>query len=226
MSGEARGRGRPRILSDRDKSEILRRLAQGDTPALRREICKEFKISRSRFYELFSGKAQKVREVATRLADVEREVESLPISEMISVRTLADQMKALGQSLVNTAVLNGETAQILASRAARAAKELPQSATVEDLRLPGAYLEVTNKATSLGVTLLAANREPIGERSLEDLIEEVNRRQGKEDSLAEAIRKGRMRVATLGELLGETKRQEARGQTVRQDQTVETNSDE
>lgn len=195
-----RGRGRPSKLSDRDRAEILRRLALGETPA---SLCGEFRISRSRFSELFSEKASMVREVATRLADVEREVEALPISEKISVRSLADQLKELGQSLMTTAALNSRTAEIMAGKAVRAAERLGESPTIDDLRLPGAYIEVANKGTTLGVSLLnqgrAATIAPEQRVTLEELVAGA-RRGPTEGSLAESIRQGRLRAMSEQEL--------------------------
>ncbi|WP_243320422.1 hypothetical protein [Geothrix sp. SG200] len=197
-----RGRGRPSKLSDRDRAEILRRLALGETPA---SLCGEFRVSRSRFSELFSEKATMVREVATRLADVEREVEALPISEMISVRTLADQLKDLGQSLVTTATLNGRTAEIMAGKAVKAAERLGETPTLEDLRLPGAYIEVANKGTALGVSLMNQGRAttiaPEQRVTLEELVAGAKRQPPPSDgSLAEILRKARLRAMSEQDL--------------------------
>ena len=165
-------RGRPSKLSDRSRAEIGRRLALGEKGSA---LAKEFGMSRSRFSELFSGHGSTIREVAERLASVEVEVASLPISEQVSVRTLADQLKDLGQSLLKTASLNSQTAEIMASRAHKAATELPDDPTIEDLRIPGAFIEVANKASNLSVSLMSQSKEPIvPKKTLEDYLDEIH----------------------------------------------------
>lgn len=184
--------GRPSKLSEREKSEILRRLALGEKPA---DLRKEFRLSETTFRRNFSAEVSKVREIGTALAHAELALAELPISAQVSARSLADQLKDLGQSLVTTATLNGRTAEIMAGRAHKAASDLPANPTLDDLRLPGAYVEVANKATSLGSSLLASQKEQlVPKKTLEDLICE-GMEDRKEKSLAEDIRKARLRVA-------------------------------
>ena len=186
-------RGRPSKLDDRSRSEIGRRLALGEKAS---GLAKEFGLSRSRFSELFSEHGPKIRDVAERLASVEVEVASLPISEQVSVRTLADQLKDLGQSLLKTATLNSQTAEIMAGRARKAASALPDDPTLEDLRLPGAFIEVANKASNLTISLVSKNQETVipPAKTLEELICEGVEARG-DKSLAEDVRKARLRVA-------------------------------
>ncbi len=160
--------GRPSKLSEREKSEILRRLALGAKPS---DLRKEYRLSETTFRRNFSADSSKVREIGTALAHAELALAELPISAQVSARSLADQLKDLGQSLVTTATLNGRTAEIMAGRAAKAAGDLGDNPTLEDLRVPGAYIEISNKASSLGSSIIASQKEQlVPKKTLEDLI--------------------------------------------------------
>jgi len=167
--------GRPPKLSDREKSEIVRRLARGETPA---KLCKEFKISRSRFSELFSEKVPIVQGVATRLASAELELAALPITEQVSVRTLADQMKTASTSLAAAAVNGAQINERLTGLAVKRLGTITEESSPEDLKPIAALVATGNEASKTALALVNANKgQAQGETSLEDLLEQVNRRQ-------------------------------------------------
>lgn len=181
-------RGRPSKLDARSRSEIGRRLALGEKASA---LAKEFRVGKTTMTRLFSGRVQKLQELGQSLAQTELEIDRLPISEQVTVRSLADQLKDLGASLLDTAVTNGRTARIMATKAEKAASVLTETSTLDDLRVPAAYIEVSNKATSLGMSLLSNHKEAaVPGKTLEELIVGAN------DSLAETIRKARLRVIT------------------------------
>lgn len=162
--------GRPSKLDDRTKAEVLRRLALGEKPSVLR---KAYNLSETTFRRNFSAGVSKVQEVGAALATAELALAELPVSAQVSARSLADQLKGLSEGLVKTAALNGKTAAILAERGHKAAQELPDGAGVEDLRVVAAYTETSNKASSLGVSLMQANKDSgkdQGRPTLEDLI--------------------------------------------------------
>lgn len=182
-------RGRPTKLSDRERAEIGRRLALGES---KRALAREFKVSEAFIRSNFSAHVAEIKNVATRLAGAELDLQGLPISAQASVRSLTDQLKGLGKTIIETAALNGETARIMSTRALEAASALESDAGLQELMLPGAFIEVSNKAASLGVQLMNSQKDAVkGHRTLEDII--VG--QGTEHpGLAESIRKARLRV--------------------------------
>lgn len=147
--------GRPQKLDERQKAEIGRRLVQGESTSA---LAREFGVGKATISRQFSERTETVQNLARSLASTERQIETLTVSEQASVRTLADQMKSISQSLLQTAAINGKTAAILAQRGADAASNLDDMSTLEDLRLTAAYVETANKAGSLGVSLIAANK--------------------------------------------------------------------
>lgn len=162
--------GRPPKLSDRQKAEIGRRLAQGEKPSA---LAKEFKVGLTTIKDNFSGKVSVIKETAKALAAVELEVASLPISDQVSVRTLADQLKSISDHAAFAGATGMKTASLLHKKALKKVQELDEDATVEDLRLSDAMLTVAGKASALGVSLMNANKDAAktdGKRSLEDLL--------------------------------------------------------
>jgi hypothetical protein len=113
----------------------------------------------------------KVQEVGTALARAELALAELPVTAQVSARSLADQLKGLSEGLVRTAAINGKTAERLASLASKhvAGLEIPDDLhelgdkdrqMVKDrLSLTASLVETGNRATSLGVSLMNANRE-------------------------------------------------------------------
>ncbi len=187
-------RGRPTKLSERSRSEIGRRLALGEKAT---DLAKEFRVSKGLVSQLFSKQVPTVQKLAQDLATVESSINTLPFSEQASVRALADQLKDLGHSLLKTATLNSQTAEIMASRAHKAASILPENPTLDDLRLPGALVEVANKASSLSVSLVSKHQDavapPVEEITLGQLLAGSKAPQGN-SPFAEDIRRARLRV--------------------------------
>lgn len=155
--------GRPPALDDRQKAEIGRRLAAGESG---RKLAKEFRVSESTIRANISAHSAKIRSVANKLATAEVELGELPISAQSAARSLADQLKGLSTSLVKTAAVNGKTAERLAAMAAEHVEglALKPGMTVEEvmglevqLGLANGLLVTSNRATSLGTKLMAAN---------------------------------------------------------------------
>lgn len=183
--------GRPSKLTDQRWDELLRRLSAGEKAA---DLAREFGVSPTSISKRVSQPAKNVQTLASRLAKTEQAIESLPVSQQVAIRTLADRMKDLGDSLLETAATNARTAKVMAARAEGAALALTATPTLDDLKVPAAFIEVSNKATSLGVSLMNNRRESSEGLTLEDLV--CGGGDGRtEKSLGEAIRKARLRVA-------------------------------
>ena len=86
----AKAKGRPPKLDDRQWAEIGRRLVHGESM---RKLSKEFGIGTSRISERFSERVHKLQAIASKLAYAENAMTDLPVSEQVTVRSLADQMK-------------------------------------------------------------------------------------------------------------------------------------
>ena len=147
--------GRPPALNDRQKAEIGRRLAQGEGMSA---LAREFKVGLTTLKRNFSDHVTEIRNVANALAQTELVMESMPVSVQVSVRSLADSLKGISLGAAKAADIGMQTAHILQTRALRSVQRLDDDSTPEDLRFPDALLTVGNKATQLGLGLMAANK--------------------------------------------------------------------
>ena len=150
--------GRPSKLSDRQWAEIGRRLANGETT---RALAKEFGVGAATVSGRFSERVPKLKSLANSLASVEREVECLPVSEQATVRSLADQLKAIGSNLARAARAGSDTAAQLAEMANGKVKGLLQEdgkvdqvalLNISDLTM------VANRAATPALRLVAASQ--------------------------------------------------------------------
>lgn len=139
------------------------------------EVAKRFKVSKATLVARFSDRVQELRSAATALATAELTVENMPVSDRVSVRTLADQIKGIGVSLAGAAAVNAETSRLLAEAANVAAKKVVMQGgviNVEEAKATMALVATSNEAGKLGMGLLTANKDKgnAGAPTLEDLV--------------------------------------------------------
>ncbi len=170
--------GRPEKLKPSQVEEIKRRVAGGETL---RSLAKEFGVSHSVISAKCSVKAERLRTIARAKLEVDRVFDHLPVSDQGTVINLMDQMKSISAGLMRVADLNGKTATLIAEKGHRKAQKLGNDPSIDDLREIAAYADTGNKLTSLGVSLVQVTK---------DQMEPLS----KDEGLAEAIRKGRLRA--------------------------------
>lgn len=164
--------GRPSKLTDRQKAEIGRRLAQGESG---RKLAREFKCSEATIRANVSAQVATIQDVAGRLADAERDLERLPISAQVSARTLADHLKGISSNLAEAALMGSDTARALAIRANKKLKDLdgddPEKVGAA-LKSIGALHVIGNEASKTAMGLVNANKGKGGDAAstLEDLV--------------------------------------------------------
>lgn len=147
--------GRPSKLDDRQWAEIGRRIAMGEGVTA---LAKEFKVSKTVISERFSKRKETIKTLANTLATVEVEIEALPVNEQCSVRTMADQLKSISDRLATAANHGAFVASRMAEIAAHQAKSLKNDAEPDAMRPVVAAMETANKASTIGMGLLAANK--------------------------------------------------------------------
>lgn len=111
-----RKQGRPSVLTEPLKVEITKLITEG-VPI--REVARKYKIGEATLRRNFSAQIPLVKDVAQRLATVERDLAHLPISAQRVARTLADQMKDIQDSYASVAVKGAQTADKIADLAGR-----------------------------------------------------------------------------------------------------------
>ena len=113
--------GAPSKLSNRQKSEIGRRLANGES---RRALAKEYKVTEGCIRSNVITHPDVIRDIATRLATAEADLVAQPINTQVSIRTLADQLRIASSHLAEAACNGARTASILSGLAARKAEAM------------------------------------------------------------------------------------------------------
>ena len=152
--------GRPSVLSQPQLIEIGRRMAAVEAT---RALAREFKLSEATLRRNFSAQAPLIQDIATRLSTAELDMSRLPVTAQQSTRTLADQMKQVGDSLWSTAESGAKTAAILARKATRRAETLGEDfeedgQAREDLKAINALSMASNEAVKTAVALANANK--------------------------------------------------------------------
>lgn len=154
-------KGRPSKLSDREWAEIGRRLASGEKAP---DLAKEFKISRPSIIARFSDKVMEIRNTAEMLASVETKIEKMPLSDAMSVRSLADQLKGISRHLAKAAESGARVSNTLSDIAEKHANRLALRVDeegglmLEELKPVAALIQTANQASTIGMGLLAANK--------------------------------------------------------------------
>jgi hypothetical protein len=151
---------RPSKLTDKQWAEIERRNVSGESI---RSLAKEFKVSPSIISERISERVPKQKELAKSIACVEVAFDSLTVSEQVSVRSLADTLKAISYHLGGAAKHGAMTAHRLSVIANAQVDRIDESAPLEEnadtLKHIIAMTKGANDAASIGLNLLAANKD-------------------------------------------------------------------
>ena len=167
--------GRPSKLSDRQWSDLLRRLASGERAV---DLAKHFKVSQTSISKRVSQDAEFSKSLAGSLAQVEARIESLPVSQQGVIRDLATQLKQASTSLAAAAVNGAQINERLTGLAVKRLREIDEQSDPEALKPIAALVATGNEASKTALALVNANKgQSQGETSLEDLLEQVNRRQ-------------------------------------------------
>lgn len=161
--------GRPSKLNDKQKAEIQRRRINGEGI---RDLAKAFKVSPATISALVSERTETIKTLATTIANVEAEFDSLAVSEQVVVRSLADQLRGISDGLATAANHNAQTSARLAGMANRKAMLLGDESDDCDLKTVVALIETSNRASVIGCNLLNANKDKsvAGELTLEQLV--------------------------------------------------------
>ena len=145
--------GRPSKLSPQRWAQLLRRLASGEKAA---DLSREFGVSKTSISKRVSQPAKDTQVLAERLAEVEVVIESLPVSQQCTVRTLADQLKGISSNVASAALAGSKTATRLATLANEKAEAM--GVDLKDLPAIAALGKTANEAAGLAMGLLNANK--------------------------------------------------------------------
>lgn len=157
--------GRPSKLTDRQWSNVEKRLLAGESQGA---LAKEYKISKAAIQKRFSGRLETVKTVANQLVAAEQALHKLPVSDQLATLTLADELRAISTHLAGAAKFGAATAHRLSGIAHAKVQEIDDAApldekSMESLKGVAVLTKIANEASTIGVNLLAANKDTVRE---------------------------------------------------------------
>ena len=153
--------GRPSKLPERLWAEIESRHLKGESIS---KLAKEFKIGVQTVRDRVSVKNSEIKDVAKQLVEAEQRFSSLPVSVQVSVRTLADELKAISTHLAGAARFGAMTAHRLSGIAHTESNKIDDTSPLTDMEtLKGisALTRMANESAGIGLNLIKANQDAV-----------------------------------------------------------------
>jgi hypothetical protein len=143
--------GRPSKLTESQWDELGQRLSGGEIPA---DLSREYGISQTSISKRFSQfPKNEIRKVAETLA-------AMPVQASAAAMTLADTLRTMQGSANRGGQYGLATAEVLHERAYREVRKIgDEPVDLETLKGVAALTRTANEAASMGMVLLAANRD-------------------------------------------------------------------
>lgn len=154
---------RPSKLTDKQWAEIEKRVPPLGNESMR-SVAKEYGVSEGVIRKRVKTQTKPANELANQIARVELEFERLPIKTQVKVRTLADRLKGISEHLADAGERGAMTAHRLSSIANTEAMKIDEVnplESMESLKGIAALTDLANKASTIGLNLLAANKEMV-----------------------------------------------------------------
>lgn len=150
---------RPSKLTEKQWAEIERRHLKGEKTSV---LAKEYKVGVQTIRDRVTVKNTEIKEVADQIVKAEQRFASLPVSVQVSVRTLADELKAISSNLASAASYGAATAHKLAKVAHIQANRMSEleddEIQPEQLKGIAALTNLANQASNIGLGLIAATK--------------------------------------------------------------------
>jgi len=159
--------GRPSNLSEAKWEELGRRLINGEKAA---DLAREYKVSRSAISKRFSKQTETVKDVAQQIVSAEEALARLPVSQQLNAINLAQQLRSISQHLASAASYGAATAHRLTALANSEVQKIDDAQplkSIENLKGVAALSKLANESASIGLNLLAANKERVKQMSEE-----------------------------------------------------------
>lgn len=161
--------GRPSKLTPAQWEEVRRRLLAGETA---RSLGREFGVSEAAIRKKFGAnqsigsQSAQVRSAAEKLAEAQNALEVLPLAHRQVAISLADELRQISTHLAGAARFGSATAHRLAGVAHAKVQEMDDAdplspESMEALKGVAALTKLANEASSIGINLLAANRDTV-----------------------------------------------------------------
>ena len=151
--------GRKSKLSEKQWREIELRMLDGETGG---SLAKEYGLTYNAIKQRLGAQVNQTKYVANQIIATERALDALPISAQINAVNLSARLRSTSEHLVSAAEYGAMTAHrlsMLANAEVQKVDDANPMESIESLKGIAALIELTNKAGSLGVSLLAANKD-------------------------------------------------------------------
>lgn len=167
--------GRPSKLTPKQWAEVERRFLAGEKPA---DLAREFGVHKAAISRRVAQPAKETKRVAHQLVAAEQDLRSLPVAQQLQALNLADELRAVSMHLAGAAKYGAATSHRLAGIAHGKVQEIddaaPLEGSMESLRNVAVLTKIANEASTIGLNLLAANKDllkpPGGEGDTNDLL--------------------------------------------------------
>jgi hypothetical protein len=172
---------RPSKLTDAQWEAIGKKLLNNETSAA--ELAREYGVSKGIISQRFSKRIETVKTAAGLIVQANQTLELLNVSERVEAFNLAESLKAISGYGASAARNGMMTADILSSVALKQARsvgaDLPLEENAETIKSVIAISRGANEAASIGLNLLAANKDAMREasnvnQSPENLLREIS----------------------------------------------------
>lgn len=154
---------RPSKLTDRQWEAIGKRLLSGESTSA---LAREFGVSKGLISQRFSKRTESVKAAASLIVQTDEALSKLNISEQISAKSLADELKAISTHLASASKYGAMTARRLMGIAHQQSQIIDDAdplgeQSMEALKGIRALAVTANDASLIGRDLLKANKEAI-----------------------------------------------------------------
>ncbi len=155
--------GRKKALNDSEYIEAMRRVLAGESI---RKVAADFGVGQSSLLRRgVTADVNAVKAIAGELVQAEQKFAALPAVLQVSARQLANELQAISEHLAGAAKYGAQTAHRLNYIANKQVDLLDEAGTLEEngptLRNVMAFTESANKAATIGLNLLAANKDTL-----------------------------------------------------------------
>ncbi|MDE1905952.1 MAG: hypothetical protein KGH75_05820 [Rhodospirillales bacterium] len=154
--------GRPSKLTDRQWSEIERRMVNGEAI---RALAREYGIQPGSIRAKLSIRVENTKLAAESIVKTGELLDKLPVIAQQNAHGLADRLRSISSHLAGGADYGARTFHRLSMIANTKAEEIDESATLTDnaeaIRSVMAIQSAANEAAKTGINLLAANKDAI-----------------------------------------------------------------
>lgn len=152
---------RPSKLTPAQWGEVASRLAKGEKAA---DLAREFGVSKAAVSKQVSKRTDTIRQVAEQVVAADTAFRSLPIADQFIASGIIDDLKAISSHLASAAKYGAASAHrlsMLANQKLETVDAVDPMKSVDELRTVGALTELANKASTIPLNLLSANKKTV-----------------------------------------------------------------